>query len=175
MTETKKRGLRESPPRVLKEFDSFAIQNTTSHIDRWKTIPTQQVEVVETASIRAEDIGPQEIDHLYHAFALVTPDSHPRTARLLASGTRRSAQKVIEEAGEVALEAIKHSRNGVIRESADLLYHLAALWHRAEIDPKDIWVEMHRRAELLGIAEKLPKSPNKNLKRELGVQAAAAE
>ena len=172
MTETIERELRKSLSRGLKEFDSFAIPNATSHIDRRETVPlpTRQ----DAAGIRPEDIGPQEIDRLYHAFALVTPESYPRTARLLTSGTRRNAQKVIEEAGEVALEAIKHSRNGVIRESADILYHLAALWHRAGIDPKDIWVEMHRRVELLGIAEKLPKTRDRDSKQEPGAQAAAA-
>ncbi len=175
MTETIERGLRKSLSHGLKEFDSFAIPNATSHIDRRETVslPTRPDEIAQATGIRPEDIGPQEIDRLYHAFALVTPESHPRTARLLTSGTRRNAQKVIEEAGEVALEAIKHSRNGVIRESADLLYHLAALWHRAGIDPKDIWVEMHRRVELLGIAEKLPKTRDRDSKQEPGAQAAA--
>jgi phosphoribosyl-ATP pyrophosphohydrolase len=91
-------------------------------------------------------------------FSEVTPQNHPRTARLLASSTRKTAQKVIEEAGEVALEAVKHNARGTVRESADLLYHLVALWHRAGIDPDDVWTEMRRRADTLGIAEKLPKA-----------------
>jgi phosphoribosyl-ATP pyrophosphohydrolase len=70
------------------------------------------------------------------------PKSHPRTARLLAAGTRRTAQKVIEEAGEVALEAVKHRSGGVVRESADLLYHLVVLWRRAGVDPEETWTEM---------------------------------
>jgi len=101
-----------------------------------------------------------EIDHLYASLDAVTPESHPRTARLLESGTRKAAQKVIEEAGEVALAAVKHNRRGVVRESADLLYHLAVLWRRAGIGPADVWAEMRRRADSLGIAEKLPKSPS---------------
>lgn len=100
-----------------------------------KTLPARSDWTIDPARVDSEGIGSQEIDRLYRAFAQVTPDNHPRTARLLASGTRRSAQKVIEEAGEVALEAVKHSRNGLIRESADLLYHLVALWHRTGIDP----------------------------------------
>ncbi len=104
-----------------------------------------------------EPVG-NELDRLYAALELVTPENHPRTARLLGSGTRKVAQKVIEEAGEVALEAVKHNSRGVLRESADLLYHLAVLWRRAGIDPADIWAEMRRRADSLGIAEKLPKS-----------------
>jgi hypothetical protein len=51
---------------------------------------------------------PCELDRLYRSLADVTPRNHPRTARLLASSTRKTAQKVIEEAGEVAIEAVKH-------------------------------------------------------------------
>ena len=101
---------------------------------------------------------PGELDRLYRSLAEVTPESHPRTARLLASSTRKTAQKVIEEAGEVALEAVKHHPRGIVRESADLLYHLVALWHRAGIDPDDVWTEMRCRADTLGIAEKRPKA-----------------
>jgi phosphoribosyl-ATP pyrophosphohydrolase len=83
------------------------------------------------SSIAAPDLQPGELDLLYRSLAEVTPENHPRTARLLASSTRKTAQKVIEEAGEVALEAVKHHDRGIVRESADLLYHLVALWHRA--------------------------------------------
>ena len=72
-----------------------------------------------------------EMDRLHRALIEVTPENHPRTARLLASSTRKTAQKVIEEAGEVALEAVKHNGRGIVRESADLLYHLVALWHQS--------------------------------------------
>jgi phosphoribosyl-ATP pyrophosphohydrolase len=98
------------------------------------------------------------LDRLHRSLSEVTRENHPRTARLLASSTRKTAQKVIEEAGEVAIEAVKHNARGIVRESADLLYHLVALWHRAGIGPEDVWTEMRRRADTLGIAEKLPKA-----------------
>jgi phosphoribosyl-ATP pyrophosphohydrolase len=101
---------------------------------------------------------PHEIERLYAALAAVTPEQHPRTARLLASSSRKVAQKVIEEAGEVALAAVKHNGRNIVRESADLLYQLAVLWHREGILPEAVWAEMRRRAETMGIAEKLPKS-----------------
>jgi phosphoribosyl-ATP pyrophosphohydrolase len=98
-----------------------------------------------------------ELDRLYASLETATVTEHPRTARLLASSTRKVAQKVIEEAGEVALATVKHNDRNIVRESADLLYHLAVLWHRTGITPADIWAEMRRRADSLGIAEKLPK------------------
>ena len=98
-----------------------------------------------------------ELDRLYLALADVTAESHPRTAKLLASCTRKVAQKVFEEGGEVALEAMVHDCRGIVRESADLLYNLVALWYRAGIRPDQVWSEMRARADALGIAEKLPK------------------
>jgi phosphoribosyl-ATP pyrophosphohydrolase len=108
--------------------------------------------------IEPQSLQPSEMDRLHRSLAEVTPKNHPRTARLLASSTRKTAQKVIEEAGEVALEAVKHNARGIVRESADLLYHLVALWYRAGIGPDDVWAEMRLRADTLGIAEKRPKA-----------------
>jgi phosphoribosyl-ATP pyrophosphohydrolase len=117
------------------------------------------------SDIEPQSVRPGELDRLHRSLSEVTPETHPRTARLLASSTRKTAQKVIEEAGEVALEAVKHHARGIVRESADLLYHLVVLWHRAGIDPKDIWIEMRSRADTLGIAEKLPKARSDNRRR----------
>ena len=101
--------------------------------------------------------GPGELERLHDSLSGVTPESNPRTAKLLGSSTRKVAQKVIEEAGEVALETVKHRARGVVLESADLLYHLVVLWQRAGVDLAEVWTEMRRRADAFGIAEKLPK------------------
>jgi phosphoribosyl-ATP pyrophosphohydrolase len=98
-----------------------------------------------------------EIARLYDGLDCVGERENPRTARLLASGRSKIAQKVIEEAGEVALEAVRHRSRSVVRESADLVYHLVVLWHDCGITPDEVWAEMRRRADRLGIAEKLPK------------------
>jgi phosphoribosyl-ATP pyrophosphohydrolase len=82
-----------------------------------------------------------------------------RTARLLEAGPRKIAKKVAEEAAEVALESAAGNRPEVIRESADLLYHLVVLWYEAGVQPKEIWAEMDRREKLYGIAEKIQKNP----------------
>jgi phosphoribosyl-ATP pyrophosphohydrolase len=113
---------------------------------------------VRTAPLGGVETQANELDRLYAALQAVTPQAHPRTARLLSSSTRKVAQKVIEEAGEVALATVKHNSRGIVHESADLLYHLAVLWRRAGLDPAAVWGEMRRRADSLGIAEKLPKS-----------------
>ena len=84
-------------------------------------------------------------------------DSFPRSRKLLQSGPTKAAQKLGEEAIEVALEAVKGDRAAVILESADLLYQLTVLWTVMGIWPAEVWEEMEGRERALGLAEKLPK------------------
>jgi phosphoribosyl-ATP pyrophosphohydrolase len=83
--------------------------------------------------------------------------SQSRTARLIRSGRPKIAKKMAEEAVEVVIDALNGNREAVVRESADLLYHLVVLWAEAGIRPQEVWAEMDRREKLLGLAEKLPK------------------
>ena len=71
------------------------------------------------------------------------------------------AKKLAEEAIEVVIDAVHGDAQAVVRESADLLYNLTVLWASAGVRPDDIWHEMERRELMLGIAEKMPKSPVK--------------
>jgi phosphoribosyl-ATP pyrophosphohydrolase len=139
-------AIKRSDPKYL-QINASSLRETESPL-----VPDSR------SGIAAPSLQPGELDRLYRSLFEVTPEDHPRTARLLASSNRKTAQKVIEEAGEVALEAVKHHARGIVRESADLLYHLVALWYRAGIDPSDVWIEMRCRADTLGIAEKLPKT-----------------
>src|SRR5689334_15244918 len=50
------------------------------------------------------------------------------SARLLARGRTKVAQKFGEEAVECLIEAVAGRREAVIAESADVLYHLIVLW-----------------------------------------------
>ena len=103
------------------------------------------------------------LERLYLA-VLAARDLDPatsRTARLFQRGRAKMAKKLAEEAIEVAIDAVGGDADAVVRESADLLYNLAVLWAASGVRPADIWTEMERREHLLGIAEKLPKSPVK--------------
>ena len=103
------------------------------------------------------------LERLYLA-VLAAKDLDPaasRTARLYQRGTAKMAKKLAEEAIEVAIDAVNGDTDAVIRESADLLYNLSVLWVDAGVRPTDVWREMERREHLLGIAEKMPKSPVK--------------
>ena len=103
------------------------------------------------------------LERLYLA-VLAARDLDPatsRTARLFQRGPSKMAKKLAEEAIEVAIDAVNGDSEAVIRESADLLYNLTVLWASAGVRPEDVWREMARREDMLGIAEKLPKSTMK--------------
>ncbi len=82
----------------------------------------------------------------------------PRTAKLLGAGVPKMAQKLMEEAAEAAIDAVRQERAGFVNESADLLYNLVVLWSALGVAPDEVWAEMDRREALLGMAEKLPKA-----------------
>jgi len=100
------------------------------------------------------------LERLYQA-VLAAKDLDPatsRTARLFQRGPSKMAKKLAEEAIEVVIDAVSGKTDAVVRESADLLYNLTVLWASAGVRPEDVWREMERREDMLGIAEKLPKS-----------------
>jgi phosphoribosyl-ATP pyrophosphohydrolase len=100
------------------------------------------------------------IDRLYLAI-VAAKNADPaasRTARLLRSGRSKMAKKLAEEAIEVVIDVIDGNTDAAVKESADLVYNLVALWVAAGIEPRQVWAEMARRERLFGIAEKLPKN-----------------
>ena len=76
------------------------------------------------------------------------------SARLIARGTQKVAQKLGEEAVELVIEAVARNRPATISESADVLYHLMLLLVDASIRPEEVWAELCRREGISGIAEK---------------------
>jgi phosphoribosyl-ATP pyrophosphohydrolase len=76
------------------------------------------------------------------------------TAKLLAAGPAAVARKLGEESLEAIIEAVKGDTAALARESADVLYHLLALWAAAGLSPDDIAAELTRREGISGIEEK---------------------
>jgi phosphoribosyl-ATP pyrophosphohydrolase len=112
------------------------------------------------ASMSNDTLVGAPLARLYEALGAQGQSRVPnaRTQKLLASGLAKMSQKLVEEAAEVAIDAVRQRNGGVVNESADLLYHLVVLWYALGIDPAHVWSEMTRREQLFGIAEKLPKS-----------------
>ena len=58
---------------------------------------------------------------------LENPGANSYTSSLVASGDKRIAQKVGEEAVELALASVAGDRSEILDEAADLIYHLLVL------------------------------------------------
>jgi phosphoribosyl-AMP cyclohydrolase / phosphoribosyl-ATP pyrophosphohydrolase len=69
------------------------------------------------------------------------------TAKLLAEGTRRIAQKVGEEGLELALASVAQSDAEVIFETADLLYHVLLLLKAKHLSLAQVIAELEARHE----------------------------
>ena len=76
------------------------------------------------------------------------------SARMLARGTAKVAQKFGEEAVECLIEAVAGNRDALVGESADVLYHLLLMWVNAGVRPDEVWAELERREGISGITEK---------------------
>lgn len=69
------------------------------------------------------------------------------TTRLFNDGAPRIAQKVVEEAGEVAIAAVAQNGGNTSEEVADLLYHVLVLLAATDVDPADVWTELEKRSK----------------------------
>ena len=82
------------------------------------------------------------------------------TARLFAKGTQKIAQKFGEESTEAVIAAVSESQERLIRESADVLYHLLVLWSAKGIKPTLVWEELDKRFGTSGLAVKEARKKN---------------
>lgn len=76
------------------------------------------------------------------------------TKSLLDAGTERIAKKFGEEAVETIIAAIQGSRDALVGEAADVLYHLLVLLQDAKIPLHDVLAELERRTFQSGLEEK---------------------
>ena len=64
------------------------------------------------------------------------------------------AKKIGEESSELIIDFVKKNKQGVIRESADLIYHILVIWVSLGVNPDEIWDELSSRKVKSGIEEK---------------------
>lgn len=81
------------------------------------------------------------------------PDSS-WTARLLARGPEKAAEKFGEEAVEAIIEAVRGDRDRLTSEAADVLYHLLVMLAARDVAFEDVLAELARRQGRSGIEEK---------------------
>ena len=121
-----------------------------------KAAPKQQRAVVQAGA--GEGAGVLDRLHGVVASRRGADPTTSHSARLLARGTAKVAQKFGEEAVECLIEAVTGNRAALIAESADVLYHLLVMWVDAGVEPEEVWAELRRREGISGIAEKASRS-----------------
>ncbi len=87
-----------------------------------------------------------------------TGSSH--TARLLAKGPEKCAEKFGEEAVEAIIEAVKGDREKLTTEAADVVYHLLVMLASRDVALADVLDVLARREGQSGLAEKASRSSN---------------
>lgn len=75
-------------------------------------------------------------------------------AKRLKQGTEKIAQKLGEEAVETVIAAMKGSKQEVISESADLLFHWLLLLADAKVSVAEVMEELKKREGTSGLDEK---------------------
>jgi len=80
--------------------------------------------------------------------------SSSHTAKMLAKGPAKCAEKFGEEAIEAIIEAARGDREALARECADVLYHMAVMLAANDLSLADVLAELERREGVSGIAEK---------------------
>ncbi len=76
------------------------------------------------------------------------------TARLLARGPDKCAEKFGEEAVEAIIAAVKGDRTALIGEAADVVYHLLVMLAARGVALEDVLAELARREGISGLDEK---------------------
>ena len=76
------------------------------------------------------------------------------TAKLLAKGPEKCAEKFGEEAIEAIIEAVKGDRARLTAEAADVLYHLLVMLAARDVTLAEVLAELERREGQSGLAEK---------------------
>ena len=76
------------------------------------------------------------------------------TAKLLARGPEKCAEKFGEEAVEAIIEAVKGDRARLTSEAADVLYHLLVMLAARDVTLDEVLAELARREGTSGLTEK---------------------
>lgn len=76
------------------------------------------------------------------------------TAKLLAAGPEKCAEKFGEEAVEAIIEAVKGDRHRLTAEAADVIYHLLVMLAARDVTLAEVLAELDRREGTSGIEEK---------------------
>ena len=80
------------------------------------------------------------------------------TAKLLARGPEKCAEKFGEEAVEAIIEAVKGDDKALISEAADVIFHFLVMLKSRDINFHDVMNELKNRTNKSGLREKEDRS-----------------
>jgi phosphoribosyl-ATP pyrophosphohydrolase len=98
-----------------------------------------------------------DLARIIAARAQAAPDES-WTAKLLAKGPEKCAEKFGEEAVEAIIEAVKGDHDRLTSEAADVLFHLLVMLHSRDVALDDVMAELARRQGTSGLSEKASRS-----------------
>lgn len=95
----------------------------------------------------------EQLNQLVLERAGASPDES-YTAKLIAKGAARCAQKLGEEAVEAAIAAVTGNKTGLAAEAGDVLFHLLVLLRAADVSLDAVMDDLQSRTAQSGLAEK---------------------
>ena len=95
----------------------------------------------------------EELEAIVAARAEASPDES-WTAKLLAKGPEKVAEKFGEEAIEALIEAVRGDRARLTSEAADVLFHLLVMLKSRDVALSDVMRELAARQGRSGLDEK---------------------
>ncbi|MCT4609709.1 MAG: phosphoribosyl-ATP diphosphatase [Pelagimonas sp.] len=95
----------------------------------------------------------EELETIVATRAQASPEDS-WTAKLLAKGPEKCAEKFGEEAIEAVIEAVRNDREKLASEAADVLFHLLVMLRSRDVAVADVMAELARRQGQSGLAEK---------------------
>ena len=95
----------------------------------------------------------EELEKIITARAKASPDKS-WTAKLMAKGPEKVAQKFGEEAVEAIIEATRNDKSALISEAADVLFHFTVMLQSRGVRISDVMAELEKRTAKSGLAEK---------------------
>ena len=99
------------------------------------------------------DFTIHDLERRVHERAQASPEVS-YTRKLLDRGVAQCAKKLGEEAVEVVIAACSGTREEVVSETADLLYHLLVLLQARGVELEEVFGELQRRTRRTGLQEK---------------------
>ncbi|MBN7784594.1 phosphoribosyl-ATP diphosphatase [Ponticoccus gilvus] len=95
----------------------------------------------------------EDLEAIVASRAKASPDES-WTAKLLAKGPEKCAEKFGEEAVEAIIEAVKGDRDKLASEAADVLFHLLVMLRARDVSVAQVMAVLAARQSQSGLAEK---------------------